>query len=99
MEKSNRAVKTIKTMWMKTSDLCLALLSYRATPLQNGYSPAELLMSRKLQTTVLIIEQERIPEVPDRSLLREREEQAKESQKNNLDCCHRVVELPDLHPG
>jgi hypothetical protein len=30
-------------------DPYIALLSYRATPLDNGHSPAELLMGRKLQ--------------------------------------------------
>ncbi|KAK0147806.1 hypothetical protein N1851_012497 [Merluccius polli] len=34
------------------SDPYLAILSYRASPLQCGLSPAELLMNRKLQTTL-----------------------------------------------
>ncbi|KAL7837117.1 hypothetical protein SRHO_G00268280 [Serrasalmus rhombeus] len=34
------------------SDLYLALLSYRASPLECGLSPAELLMKRKLRTTL-----------------------------------------------
>jgi len=96
---AERAVKTIKTMWKKTSDPCLALLSYRATPLQNGYSPAELLMSRKLRTTVPIIEQERVPKVPEKSVVKEMESQAKGLQKNNFDHRHRAVELPELNPG
>ena len=96
---AERAVKTIKTMWKKTSDPCLALLSYRATPLQNGYSPAELLMSRKLRTTVPIIEQERVPKVPEQAVVKEMESQVKGLQKINFDHRHRAVELPELNPG
>ena len=95
---AERAVKTIKTMWKKTSDPCLALLSYRATPLQNGYSPAELL-SRKLRTTVPIIEQERVPKVPEQAVVKEMESQVKGLQKINFDHRHRAVELPELNPG
>ncbi|KAL5488977.1 hypothetical protein EMCRGX_G018012 [Ephydatia muelleri] len=96
---AERAVKTIKTMWKKTSDPCLALLSYRATPLQNGYSPAELLMSRKLRTMVPIIEQERVPKVPEQAVVKEMESQVKGLQKINFDHRHRAVELPELNPG
>ena len=48
------AVGTIKHLLNKEKDPYLAILSYRSTPLQNGYSPSELLMNRKLRTMVPI---------------------------------------------
>lgn len=49
---AERAVKTTKQLLEKNSDPYLALLSYRSTSLENGYSPSELLMGRKLRTTL-----------------------------------------------
>ena len=40
--------KTVKAMLKKSNDPYLAMLIYRSTPLQNGFSPAELLMNRRL---------------------------------------------------
>lgn len=49
---AERAVGTVKSLMKKAEDPYLALLSYRATPLQQGLSPGELLVGRKLHTTV-----------------------------------------------
>nr|KAG5700576.1 hypothetical protein BaRGS_015372 [Batillaria attramentaria] len=46
---AERSVQTVKTLMKKAKDPSLALLMYRATPLQNGLSPAEILMGRKLR--------------------------------------------------
>ena len=49
---AERAVKTVKALLKKCDDRnkdhYLALMAYRVTPLEFGYSPAELLMSRML---------------------------------------------------
>ena len=49
---AERAVRTVKSLLEKSDDPYVALMSYRSTPLENGYSPAELLMGRKLRTTI-----------------------------------------------
>ena len=61
---AERAVGTIKRLLNKEEDPYMALLAYRTTPLQNGYSPSELLMSRRLLSTVPILLKQRMPEKP-----------------------------------
>ena len=41
-----RAIRTAKSMQRKKKDIFSALLTYRSSPLQNSYSPSELLMGR-----------------------------------------------------
>ena len=45
----------VKSLLNKNEDPHLAMLCYRATPLENGFSPAELLMGRKLRTTIPVL--------------------------------------------
>ena len=87
---AERAVATIEGLLKKERDPYMALLTYRVTPLQIGYSPAELLMNRKLRTTVPISREQRAPVVPDTSTLREKDEQLKAREKRNFDQRHRV---------
>uniref|UniRef100_A0A3B3RKB0 Uncharacterized protein n=1 Tax=Paramormyrops kingsleyae TaxID=1676925 RepID=A0A3B3RKB0_9TELE len=64
---AERAVQTIKNLLKKARDPYRALLAYRATPLSNGYSPAQLLMGRRLRTTVPTLSENLRPSLPDRS--------------------------------
>uniref|UniRef100_A0A3B3C851 Integrase catalytic domain-containing protein n=1 Tax=Oryzias melastigma TaxID=30732 RepID=A0A3B3C851_ORYME len=54
--KAEKGVQIVKKLLQKAkdsgSDPYLALLSYRASPLEHGKSPAELLMGRTLRTTL-----------------------------------------------
>ena len=50
---AERAVQTIKSLLKKAQDPYKALLNYRKTPLEGiGLSPAQLLMVRRLKTTL-----------------------------------------------
>ena len=77
---AERAVKTVKQLLSKSSDPYLALLAYRASPLNNGYSPSELLMGRRLRTTVPVLPEVLEPKLPDKERVgRETEEVTEES--------------------
>ena len=59
---AERAVGTVKRLLDKESD---PYLTYRSTPLQIGYSPSELLMCRKLRSTVPMAKSQCMPQVSD----------------------------------
>ena len=67
-----RAVCTIKNLRDGPS---LALLAYRSTPLENVYSPAELLMGRKLRTTIPTTLQTMKPQLPNMAHLQDKKDQ------------------------
>ena len=48
------ALKMVKRLLTRIQDTCSAILACRSTPLENVYSPAELLMGCKLHTTLPI---------------------------------------------
>ena len=98
---AERAVRTIKELLTKNNtgggDIYMAILAYRSTPLENGLSPAELLMNRKLRTTVPMIPQELKPKLPNSHQLRKKESRKK--QKMYYDKRHRVRRLKTLKSG
>ena len=96
---AERAVQTIKRLFKNAKDPYVALLAYRNTPLHLGYSPAQLLMSRRLRTSVPTIHSLREPKVPDQFAGSQRDQKQKDKQKSNFDSRHRVTDLKPLTPG
>lgn len=95
---AERAVQTVKNLLEKEDDPYVALLVYRTTPLQIGFSPAELLMSRKLRTTIPTTRESRKPQIPNEKIIRERDENSKKQQKCNFDTNHGVRPLTSDEP-
>lgn len=92
------AVKIVKTKLTKSSDPYRALLAYRATPLENGFSPAELLFGRRLRTHVPISNLLR-PSVPDPDQIEDFEHKARKRQAINYDRRHGVRNRPEFQPS
>ena len=87
-------VKTIKSLIAETSDISLALLSYRATPLPwCRLSPAELLMGRRFRTDVPQVSNIFIPNWPHLQGFEEKDRKYKQQQKEQYDSHHRVRPL------
>ena len=49
---AERAVDTVKGLWKGGGYKVKALLTYHATPLESGYSPAQLLMGRQIHSDI-----------------------------------------------
>ena len=97
---AEQGVQTIKSLLKKSDDLYLTLLIYRSTPLPNSnYSPAELLISRKLRTNLPILYRDLKPKVPSYSKLKASECNRKEQLKKNFDQRHKATTLTPLQEG
>ena len=95
-----RAVQTLKAILNKTNDEYLGLLSYRNTPLKNGYSPAQLNMGRRLKSRVPCHPDELKPRTPDADLVRKKEKEYRKQMQVNYDRRHKATkEADELSPG
>ena len=74
-------------------------MAYRATPLESGISPAELLMGRKICTRVPTLPTLLCPSWPYLEQFREKDASLKTRQKKDFDRRHSAKTLPDLPPG
>lgn len=74
-----RAVETVKSFLKKEKHPSKVLLAYRSANLACGYSPSELLMGRKLRTTIPTLHSNLYSCWPDMNVLRERSKEQRET--------------------
>ena len=98
MERRKELVQTVKSLLKKSEDPYLALLSYRTTPLSNGYSPSELSCGRLLRSTILTTMHQLKPKILPWEDIGRKEKHQAERQKENFDNKHRAKELRKLSP-
>ena len=98
---AERAVKTAKQFLSKNNNPYLGLLTYRSTPLQNGLSPSELLMGRRLRTRLPVLPSTLMPGIGIKDLeqVMAKEERLRGKQERNFNESHRARDLPPLEPG
>lgn len=94
-----RMVKTIKTLIIKARDPYISLLAYRDTPGPLGKSPAELLMGRRLRTTLPLHPRSLLPRELNLNKVRGRDQAFREKQRRQFNRRHAARELPPLRPG
>ena len=94
-----RGVRTVKNLLQKAEDPAKGLLAYRSTPLACKFSPAQLLMGRKLKNSVPMFHTELNPHWPDLEKLQARESESKLKQQSNFNLRHKATPLTPLEPG
>lgn len=89
------AVKIAKNIFKKCDDISLGLLAYRTTPLENGYSPAELMFSRRIRSSLPTLNKNLGTFSKHKEILLQ-ERKRKGKQERDYNRRHRVKELSQL---
>ena len=97
--KVESAVKIIKNIIKKEKDLWLGILAYRASPLLGEKSPSELLMGRRLRTTIPTSTEQLLPQWSQNINESRRRWNRRTSMKRWFDNRHKARELPELAIG
>ena len=96
---AERAVTMVKSLLQKEGDFHKALLAYRATPLVQGSSQAQLLMGWRIRTPVRVSLEQLRPQWPDLKSFREKDTALKLQQQQTFSRRHRTQTLPPLQTG
>uniref|UniRef100_A0A8C4ST07 Integrase catalytic domain-containing protein n=1 Tax=Erpetoichthys calabaricus TaxID=27687 RepID=A0A8C4ST07_ERPCA len=96
---AERGVQIAKKI-LQQKDPLLALMSYRATPcITTGVSPAELLMGRKIKTTLPLLETLLQPQWPNLEDVRRKDSMEKQKQAFYFNRHNGARPLPSLRSG
>ena len=95
---AERAVRIMKGLLKRNDDQHIALMVYRSTPLQNGLSPAEMLMVRQLCTQLPILPIALKPRGSHGASLERKEGIRRSDQQQNFNVQHKARDLPELQP-
>ena len=97
---AERTVQTAKRLLSAGDDMAISLLNYRTTPLPwCGLSPAELLMGRKLRTTLPQHLKVLVPKWDYIQHFKRQSQRYKMKQAENYNQAHAVRQRPDLEIG
>ena len=91
-------MQTVKNLLRKSTDPYVALLLYRATPLQNDFASYELLMGRKLKTKLPSLKKTQTSN-SHLPLLFQKEQRYTDNQCDNFNRRHSVQQAPEIKPG
>ena len=97
---SEKGVNIVKNLFKRCTisgeDPYIALMNYRSTPLKNGYSPAELLMGRKIRTKVPILPSNLNPSQVDTEKIVSHENEYRRKYKEYYDTHTGARDLPKV---
>ena len=97
---AERAVQTFKNILRKNSqDVYMGLLAYRNSALFNGYSPAQLLMGRRLRDQIPVASRILTPKLPNHVTVRQTEERYKHKQQSAYNRRHRARDQSVIPTG
>ena len=96
---AERAVCTMEGLLKRNGDQHMALAVYRSTPLQNGLSPAEMLMGRILRSQLPILPIALKPRGSQGESLERKEGLRRSDQQQHFNLRHKAHDLPKLQPG